>query len=70
VSIVFNADKYAKRNPDTSDALLGLKKTDFSNIIDELHAEGIVNNVHYDIQSGEQVIENREILRVEFINKK
>ena len=67
---MFNADKYAKRNPDTSDALLGLKKTDFSNIIDELHAEGIVNNVHYDIQSGEQVIENREILRVEFINKK
>jgi hypothetical protein len=68
---MFDADTYLKR-PKKKPELLGLEKEDFSNLIDDLHKDGIVNNVHYDIQSGEQItVGNSDgILRVKFINKK
>ncbi len=67
---MFDTDKYMKRKTKDTE-LLGLEEEDFSNLIDVLHKDGIINNVHYDIQSGEQIsVENRGILRVEFVDKK
>ena len=63
---MFDVEKYEKR-PNKTDELLGLEEGDFSNLIEELHTDGVINNIHYDIQSGCQL---DGILRVEFINKK
>ena len=70
VSEVFDVEKYNSR-PNKDGDLLGLEEDDFTNLMDEFHRDGIVNNVHYDIQSGEQVTtDNDGVLRVEFINNK
>jgi hypothetical protein len=62
---MFIAEKYSKK-PRSDDDYLGLTEDDFSDIEGRLHREGIVNNVHYDIHTGEK----EEKLKVEFINKK
>jgi DNA-binding Lrp family transcriptional regulator len=66
---MFDVENYSSRPKSEADELLGLQEEDFSNIIDRLDKEGIINNVHYDIQTGEQTDTGKK-LRVEFINKK
>ena len=66
---MFDVENYSSRPKSEADELLGLQEEDFSNIIDRLDKEGIINNVHYDIQTGEQTDTDKK-LRVKFINKK